>query len=440
MAGPFNRLGVKNEAFRRNSGVQLPNKQGNSASNPSNEFSDLLKKHSMSNEAIRARDEEAAFRDWAKNRPLKRRDPSVPSLPRNLERAANNRAREIASKIIRTGLRIHPFRLVFQAVLDWLVKWLIDWLIQWAHARGGRPWRKYGECANPGVGIAPDFFAFFSSISPPSATQIAQANSCLGGQGVTKTNARPDLVPISDNENTCYEYRPKGQTATSWTNCTVKAVWGRPSQTNKLPTLYLPPASHQPSIDLLPAPKRWIAPYLVPDYRSVIQPDILPPESVEPDPPSKDEPEPHKEIDVSPGTKTRVVLSYRYRVRTRTREKEKKFAGSKEVVRKIFTEVSRRKEQLSEADDFLDTLFDALPKEIQDSVPKRNGRVTPDLKMKHIYDNFDKIDWSDWVKNVVENYIEDKIVGKAIAASDKAALGRGATNTTSSRWWLHGAR
>lgn len=112
--------------------------------------------------------------------------------------------------------------------------------------------------------------------------------------------------------------------------------------------------------------------------------------------------------------------------------KEKKFEGSGEGIKKFFRHVSRGKEFLSEVDDFIDVLYDALPKKRQNL----KGRKTPQDKLKKVYDHFDEIDWTEAAKNWVENYIEDKVIGTALDKSNKAAIRRGETNTTSSRAWL----
>ena len=234
-------------------------------------------------------------------------------------------------------------------------------------------------------------------------------------------------------------FLPRGQTGTTWINSTAFELWARPGPGAFLPAIWTPPGTDKgPEPNKLAPPPPWVEKNLKPDWKKEIEPDAPPPEKMEPDPEMR--PEPHREIDIGPNTRTGVRLSYRYRKRTRTREKEKKFAGSPQVVQAIFREIARRKEQLTEWDDFLDTFIDSLPKEVMNAMPKRNGRETPDLKMKHIYDNFDKIDWDEWVKNFIKNYIEDKIVGKLIDLSDRGALKRMASNTVQSRWWLHGVR
>ena len=84
-------------------------------------------------------------------------------------------------------------------------------------------------------------------------------------------------------------------------------------------------------------------------------------------------------------------------------------------------------------DDFIDTIFEALPKKRQKEL---KGRKTPQDKLKKIYEHWDEIDWQEWGKNYLENWLEDKVVGRALKAGDKAAIKRGETNTTSTRAWI----
>lgn len=326
------------------------------------------------------------------------------------------------------------------------MQWLLDWLLRWKPWESGSTgWRKYATCPTPPNDAirAPVYVG--TPLFPPSGTEIGQANACLGGQGVTKVSANtkdaladfpyPSVLGAG-------EYLPRAQTATTWTNCTKVAHWARPGPGFSLPSIWIEPGNDRPVLSELPPPPAKIKDNLIDDWKNEIEPDR--PADVEEEPPGPDAPEqkePHKEIAWGRGTQTGIKSEYRYRKPTRTGDKEKKFAGSPETIKSIFRRVARAKEHLSEADDFLDTLFDALPKEVQDAIKKRNGRMTPDIKMRAIYDNWDKIDWNDWLKNFVKNYWEDKVVGTALARGDKAAIGRGATNTiSSSRWWLHGAR
>lgn len=82
----------------------------------------------------------------------------------------------------------------------------------------------------------------------------------------------------------------------------------------------------------------------------------------------------------------------------------------------IMGKLARFKEAMTELDDFIDNLFEALPKGIQ---KKLKGRKTPQDKIAHIYKNWDKMDWEQAAKNIAKNHIEDKLMGRALKAADK---------------------
>lgn len=156
--------------------------------------------------------------------------------------------------------------------------------------------------------------------------------------------------------------------------------------------------------------------------------DVKPPELP---PPEKD-----REFHWTPDRRIQWVNRSAQRRPPGRGEKEKKFQGSREATQRIFRGLSRLKEGATELDDFIDVFYDSLPKKYQ----TLKGRKTPQMKAEHVYKNFDKIDWKEWVENFVENYLEDKVIGRALQISDQAAKRRGATNTTSSRAWLRAGR
>lgn len=114
------------------------------------------------------------------------------------------------------------------------------------------------------------------------------------------------------------------------------------------------------------------------------------------------------------------------------RTKEKKFQGSSEAVQEFFRVVSRAKESVTEFKDFLEAWIEALPKELQ-KVPKAGKFATPQEMLKHIYDNLDKIDGEQLMKNIAYNYLEDKVIGAGIKAGDKFAKAVGLKATTQIR-------
>lgn len=433
MAAPFgSKTRGVNEAWERTPLRQPSNIQDGPRQSP-------FRADPLIRDAIKVNNERAAqeraFNDWARDQKLSRKSPpSVPQIPYREMRKLQLDARSIALKIIKTGTRIHPFRLILSWVFDWLFDWFTRWLLRRMRQSS---WKQFGKCANPTVPmVRPNVFGPGSLNYPPSANEIHYANSCLSGQIFLKTSMVDSLEDAPDSWRNCFEVRVYSVGATSYGGQIVGS-WGRPNA-DDLPSIWIrPDAYSRPDIADLPAPSRAFAPDLVPDWKQQIDPDRMPEVSEEPDPDSESQREPHKVVDVTPGTKTQVKTEYRYRVRTREREKEQKFQGAPQVIKSIFKEVAKRKEQITEADDFLDTLFEALPKEVQE---RYKGRKTPQGKAKAIYDDFDKIDWAKWGENFVKNYLEDKAVGAAIDAADKASHKRGATNTIGGRWWLRPPR
>lgn len=85
----------------------------------------------------------------------------------------------------------------------------------------------------------------------------------------------------------------------------------------------------------------------------------------------------------------------------------------------------------TEMNDLIESLFEALPKDIQEKAPK-SGRCrgprcrnegaefsTPLDKAKHLYKNWDSLSMPDALRNIVANQIEDAIMGRINAKADK---------------------
>lgn len=96
----------------------------------------------------------------------------------------------------------------------------------------------------------------------------------------------------------------------------------------------------------------------------------------------------------------------------------------------LFRKLARSKEAITELDDFIDNIFEALPKSVQ---KKLKGRKTPQGKLKHIYDNFDKVDWTEAGKNIAKNHIEDKLMGRALKEANRIAGNLGHKSTLGAR-------
>lgn len=102
-----------------------------------------------------------------------------------------------------------------------------------------------------------------------------------------------------------------------------------------------------------------------------------------------------------------VVEAVHYNVRPKPGEKERKrrvpIGAAASLASKIF-------HAATEGMDFVDVIFEALPKNRQE------GAKRPDQKLKAIWDYFDELDWGDVAANFVINQLEDRIVGTIMSA------------------------
>lgn len=77
---------------------------------------------------------------------------------------------------------------------------------------------------------------------------------------------------------------------------------------------------------------------------------------------------------------------------------------------------------LTEALDLLEALHEALPKEYQAKAVFKGGKwwnASPQAKAQAIYNNFDKMDLNEAVKNLIANEVGDRILGRANARVDQ---------------------
>lgn len=95
-------------------------------------------------------------------------------------------------------------------------------------------------------------------------------------------------------------------------------------------------------------------------------------------------------------------------------EKEKKGKISKAI--SIALKVAF---EATEAIDFIDAVFDALPKKYH------KGRLTPQAKLRLIYLHSDEIDLNKMVLNVLANHYSDLVIGRLSAITDAELQARG---------------
>lgn len=184
------------------------------------------------------------------------------------------------------------------------------------------------------------------------------------------------------------------------------------------------------------APPWFVLPYKVPDPYS-------PPPPADPAPPYRPPPDLKVEFNPIPVSPTvSVTHSPPRRKPPGPPEKEKKFAGAGDGLQEFFRVISRGKEALTEFDDLLDVFVKALPQKLRNELEKDNKgkkykwqfeRTTPQEKLALIYDNFHLVNWDKFLDEFVNNYIEDKIVGKSIDLADRATHKRGGSSTSGGR-------
>lgn len=153
---------------------------------------------------------------------------------------------------------------------------------------------------------------------------------------------------------------------------------------------------------------------------------------------------PGSDAEESFGPKTRTAFQHmtigpHKRTRPGRRVKESKFQGAPAAALMAFRALSRLKESLTELNDFLDSLLESLPKDLQ-KVPHTGKFATPQEKLAHLHKHWDKVDAGKAIAELIQNEIEDRAIGRAIAASDKAArkLNLSSNLATRGAWLSHG--
>lgn len=120
------------------------------------------------------------------------------------------------------------------------------------------------------------------------------------------------------------------------------------------------------------------------------------------------------------------------------RTKERKTKGTSAAVKLIMGGVNKTTEFL----DALEAIWDALPDDIKETVPKR-GRCTgprcvnhgapyilPQDKFMAVYRNINSVDVPTALKNLIINHYTDALVGRAHAGADKARQRSGGSGWT----------
>lgn len=96
---------------------------------------------------------------------------------------------------------------------------------------------------------------------------------------------------------------------------------------------------------------------------------------------------------------------------------ERKFGGPAGAARGVYVAAVGAYDTVTEAGDFIDALFEALPKAVQDQY---KGRTTMAEKAAAIADNFSALDVSQALQNVASNAIEDAVLGRSQGMAGQA--------------------
>lgn len=179
----------------------------------------------------------------------------------------------------------------------------------------------------------------------------------------------------------------------------------------------------------------WIAPGLTPayEYMPIIAP-VAPPRWITPhlnplplSPQTREAgPVPERKFDVHPNWRidVRVRNDGRGAVRVKEKpdpnpnarnqprrrdEKERK----KDVPSRVRAALGRVAAGYSEANDFVESLWKALPAHVRRQYRWRSG-TGPWVRARAVAENFDEIDWDKAIENLISNEIEDRLVGRSL--------------------------
>ena len=322
-------------------------------------------------------------------------------------------------------------------VFRWFFQQLLNQQNQMMWVTG--PWYKTKSCGLPVGALGPPMAHRSLQPYPASTTCVTnQAQPPYPWTTAVPANIR-GLLKMKHHTNTPWTNFPRyaseemwGRNLTGVTHPPYIAIWpnARPQS---------PPYRRPLDPPALMPPVPWIAiPHMPKDPFTPPPPDDVKP----PEPPPTD-----KQIHYQPGSPDSLPIYQHLNPPARRNPpppdtKEKKFSGAGDAIQEFFKIISKGKEAITELDDLLDVFVKSLPKKIQDQLKKDNkgkkyrwqyDRTTPQEKLQLIYDNFGKIDWNKFLEEFVENYIEDKVVGKSIDLADRATHKRGGSSTSGGR-------
>lgn len=102
--------------------------------------------------------------------------------------------------------------------------------------------------------------------------------------------------------------------------------------------------------------------------------------------------------------------------------RERKFKSHNAWLLGAFKVTQKGFHALTEYQDAVDAVYDALPKKLRRALKKKyEGDPNVAQKTWEIYQNFGKIDGAEAIKNLAENHIEDYVIGKGFKGIEDAA-------------------
>jgi len=185
-----------------------------------------------------------------------------------------------------------------------------------------------------------------------------------------------------------------------------------------LPEINLPRVMPMPPPEVMPIPDP-VLPYKTLPHRKPDPwkrgntlpegtPGIVPEAGAEPAPIIAD----GKGIHSAPGAQPHA------RSQPRGRVKERKVTAKTSLAAQFLALARRALHQLTELDDFVDALWKALPRDVKWTPGVKKGLKE---KMADIYNHFDRLDISKALYNIVENQIEDAVIGRGFRQLQEAA-------------------
>lgn len=188
---------------------------------------------------------------------------------------------------------------------------------------------------------------------------------------------------------------------------------------NSQPTYYrINGRNGQPLPEISPTPTwiPWEIPVPTPAPRRRARPEPRPDPKPDPDPLRLPPP-----VELTPGYPPRPLPRHRPDPKPRRRGPEVKRRIVNENALEAFKIIQDIFHKITEVQDVVDAIFEALPKDLQ------KGVKTPQGKVMAILNNLDAVDWMEALYNIAYNHVEDAVAGKFFGELEKAAKKLGVT-------------